>query len=64
MSETYRALLTEWRTLHPDAPRVPEPNGPKIANQLLAAGVKAHVYEWPKGTPPKADIGSALMRTA
>lgn len=59
--ETYRALLAEWRVSHPDALRVPEPNGPKIANQLLVFGVKAHVYEWPKGTPAKADIGWALM---
>jgi hypothetical protein len=43
---------------------VPEPSGPKIANALLEAGVKASVYQWPKGTPPKADVGAALMRAA
>jgi hypothetical protein len=41
-------------------PTPPEPNGPQIANALLKAGVQARVYQWPKGTPPKADIGSAL----
>lgn len=42
-------------------PKVPEPRGPKIANDLLAAGVRASVYEWPRGTPLKADIGYLLM---
>lgn len=59
--ETYRAFLTDWRIDHPDAIRVPQPNGPKIANALLAVGVKASVYQWPEGTPAKADIGWALI---
>lgn len=42
-------------------PKAPEPRGPKIANDLLAAGVRASVYEWPKGTPLKADLGYLLM---
>jgi hypothetical protein len=37
---------------------------PKIANDLLAAGVRASVYVWPKGTPPKADLGYLLMENA
>jgi hypothetical protein len=59
--ETYQRLLIEWRAAHPQATHTPEPNGPKIANALLEVGVKASVYQWPKGTPAKADIGSALM---
>lgn len=62
--ETYQRLLAEWRAAHPQATHTPEPNGPKIANQLLQAGIKASVYQWAKGTPPKADIGAALMRAA
>lgn len=58
---TYRQLLAEWHAAHPQATHTPEPNGPKIANALLEAGIKASVYQWPAGTPAKADIGSALM---
>lgn len=61
-TETRRELLRRWRIEHPDALRAPEPKGPQIANELLAAGVKASVYQWPAGTPPKADIGWALMK--
>jgi phage/plasmid primase-like uncharacterized protein len=61
-AETYRAFVADWKQKHPQADRIPEPNGPKIANALLEAGVKASVYQWPNGTPAKADIGMALMR--
>jgi hypothetical protein len=61
-AETYRAFVAEWKATHPQATYTPEPNGPKIANQLLEAGVRASVYQWPKGTPAKADIGMALSR--
>lgn len=43
-------------------PNPPIPRGPKIANDFLAIGVKARRYEWPRGTPLKADIGWALMQ--
>lgn len=43
-------------------PTPPEPQGPPIANDLLAAGVKASVYQWPNGTPARADLGWALMQ--
>ena len=58
--------IAERRALDPALaqrpwPKAPEPRGPKIANALLNQGVRASVYEWPRGTPLKADIGSLLM---
>lgn len=43
-------------------PQPPEPRGPKIVNELLQAGVRSQLYVWPKGSPLKADLGSALMQ--
>jgi hypothetical protein len=43
-------------------PPDPTPRAPKIANELLAAGVRTTIYEWPKGTSWKQDIGAELMR--
>lgn len=43
-------------------PRPPEPRGPKIANLLLAAGLKARCHEWRRSDPLKADLGWALMQ--
>jgi hypothetical protein len=60
-AETRHELLRAWRIAHPDAVRAPEPKGPQIANELLASGVKASVYQWPSDSPPKADIGWQLM---
>ncbi len=61
-AETYRAELLAWREEHPDGWRAPQPNGPKVANDLLEAGVKAVLYHWPRGTPVKADLAYALER--
>ena len=36
----------------------------KRANALLEQGVRASVYEWPRGTPLKADIGYLLTGDA
>jgi hypothetical protein len=55
-------LLDEWKRRNPKAQHVPEPSGPKIANQLLEAGARASLYEWPKGSPLHCDIGMALSR--
>ena len=55
-------LIALWRQKNPTAQHIPEPRGPQIANDLLAAGVKASVYEWPRGTPLKQDIGAELMK--
>lgn len=62
----WRKGIAERRALDPALaqrpwPKEPEPRGPKIANALLEAGVRASVYEWPRGTPLKADIGYLLM---
>ena len=56
----YAELIALWRAKNPAAQHVPEPRGPRIANDLLAAGVRASVYAWPKHTPLKADIGWLL----
>ena len=45
-------------------PQPPEPRGPKIANDLLVAGIRASVYAWPKYTPLKADLGWLLSEEA
>lgn len=62
----WRAGIAERRAANPALaqrpwPQPPEPRGPKIANALLDLGVRASVYEWPRGTPLKADIGYLLM---
>lgn len=58
----YQELVAEWRRCNPKAQRVPQPAGPEIANELLSVGAPARLYEWPRGTPPKADIGWALIQ--
>lgn len=45
-------------------PQPPEPRGPRLAAELLAAGVAASVYAWPRGTPRAADLGWALTHDA
>lgn len=68
---TRRELLAGWHVemqarvdagTIPRIPTAPAPHGPQIANALLNAGVQASVYRWPEGTPPKADLGAALMQ--
>lgn len=54
-------LVRLWREKNPQGQHAPEPRGPQIANELIEAGVRASVYEWPRNTPLKADIGWALM---
>lgn len=43
-------------------PQPPQPRGPQLAAELQAAGISASVYQWPKYTPHKADLGWALMQ--
>jgi hypothetical protein len=57
-----QAAYRGWRAAHPQAVKTPEPSGPRIANQLIGAGVRTSLYQWPKNAPLKADIGSALMK--
>ena len=65
----WRTSIAERRAANPALaqrpwPQPPEPRGPKIANDLLAAGVRASVYAWPKHTPLKAAIGWLLSEEA
>jgi len=39
-----------------------EPAGPRIANDLLARGLHAHLFRWPEDAPAKADIGWLLAQ--
>jgi hypothetical protein len=54
-------LEREWKLNHPDQ-QPPQPNGPKVANELLRAGVNAMLFEW-IDAPAKADIGWLLTHT-
>jgi hypothetical protein len=61
-AETYAALSAQWQRERPST-AIPEPRGPKIATALLAAGVRTvRGPNWPRGTPPRWDIGSELMQ--
>lgn len=67
MLEAWRVEMEQRRAADPKLaarpfPPDPEPRAPKIANELLAAGIRTHIYEWPKGSAWKADIGSELMK--
>lgn len=55
--ETLPLAIAQWKAKHPSTPsnRAPKPNGPRIANELLLAGVPSRLYHWPEGTPLKAD---------
>lgn len=67
-------LLVLWRqgvearrAANPDLaarpfPKPPEPRGPKIANDLNAAGVRTNLHVWKRGTPLKRDLGAELLR--
>jgi hypothetical protein len=55
-------LVEEWFRRNPRATSAPEAKGPQIANALLKAGVRASVYQWPSGTPLRADLGWVLMK--
>ena len=61
--ETRRQLEIKWLARHPKARKAPVANGPKIANELLRAGVVTRLFDW-KDHPPKADIGWLLMTAA
>ncbi len=50
-------LLKAWREkFRKEGKTPPPPNGPKVANALLAAGVKAVLFHW-GGAPARADVG-------
>lgn len=52
--ETGRAV---WLATHP---KDLLPNGVKLANRLLAAGVRARLFPWPADAPVHMDIGDVL----
>jgi hypothetical protein len=54
-------LLDAWQAEHPGM-KPPDANGPKVANELLRAGVNVVLYEWPGFAPAKADIGWLLSQ--
>lgn len=67
MLAAWRVEMEQRRAANPRLaampfPPDPEPRAPRIANELLAAGIRTHIYEWPKGTPWKQDIGSELIK--
>lgn len=60
---TLSRLRRQWTAEHPGL-KVPEPNGPKIANSLLKTGVTAILFKWPADAPDKAGIDWVLNREA
>lgn len=59
-------LRAEWvenfRQRNPGRPlpKVPEPKGPAVVNQLRKVGVNSLLFRWPQDAPAKADVGWAL----
>jgi hypothetical protein len=43
-------------------PQAPTGRGPILVDELQAAGVNAELYDWPIGTPRKADLGWLLSQ--
>lgn len=39
-------------------------NGVKVVNALLEAGVRARLYRWPAGTPPKTDLADVVVEAS
>ena len=57
----YKRLRSAWIAERPKA-KPPEPNGPKIANSLLATGINSILFKWPADAPAKAGIDWVLSR--
>jgi hypothetical protein len=51
----------EWLAKNPKARTIPIPNGVRLVNHLLKAGLPASLFRWPKTAPPKCDIGQVLQ---
>jgi len=51
----YRRLSDERRIAHPDLPAL-VPNGPRIANDLIALGLTVRLFQWPAKAPAKAGV--------
>jgi hypothetical protein len=57
-------LIAKWRKKNPMIKDAPTPNGVRLVNNLLRAGLPASLYHWPAGSPEKADIGMLLSETS
>jgi hypothetical protein len=62
-------MRRSWKKNHPNddeiyMPAEPTPNGVKLTNKLLEAGLKTTLYRWPADAPHKYDIGELLMSIA
>jgi hypothetical protein len=51
--------IREWKEKNGQNREPPIPNGIRLANELKAAGINAHVYPWSDNVPKKADIGDS-----
>lgn len=58
---TLATLQAQWRVERPGM-RIPDPNGPKIANCLIEHGSNAVLFRWPSDTPSKAGIDWVLRK--
>jgi hypothetical protein len=66
LSRWRQALLARRATQGID-PRIPLPQAPVsrgavLVEELTQAGLKAELYDWPAGTPEKADLGWLLQQ--
>lgn len=67
MVERWRAGILARRAAEPEKyagvpmPEPPTPTGPLLANQLLDAGLRVRLYDWPRGTPFGHDLGGVLV---
>ena len=52
-------LAAEWTAEHHTPP--PDAQGPRIANALNQAGVKAMLFDWPDNAPVKAGVDWLLL---
>lgn len=55
-------LIVAWVAEHPNA-KIPDANGPKIANDCIRAGLRTILFQWPDSAPAKAGLDWALSWT-
>lgn len=59
-TEQIAASRPGWVLVWYDCDDAGRRNGVKVANSLLAAGVRARLYRWPAGTQAKADLADVI----
>lgn len=59
----YQQLAAERHAQYPTLPEI-MPNGPRIANDLLARGLTVRLYNWPAEAPAKAGVDWLLEQEA